>query len=94
MTEFSIYQEAAEAALNKFYGSSHRQMPMKNDVPHITNIARSIMMHRDGLIPGGSFVTAVIENDLEGAINRADSVCIENIPFFVHCKQFIHPKHS
>ena len=42
---------------------------------HLVDIIRSVMMHRDGVQLGGHFVTAVCNNDLRGAIDRADSTC-------------------
>jgi len=40
--------------------------------PHNVDIMISIMMHRDGIMPGGGFVEAVCNNDLVGAVSRAD----------------------
>ena len=90
MTDFSKYHEAAKTAFDNFYIGSLRPIPQCADHDHIINIARSVMMHRDGVMLGGSFVTAINENDLDATISRADSVCAQNIPFFVHCKRFIN----
>ena len=53
------------------------------DLEHISNIAASVMMTRDGILPGGSFVRAICDNDLHGAVHRADSVNVHMIPFYV-----------
>ena len=50
---------------------------------HIINIIRSVMMHRDGVMTGGSFVNAVVENQLFEAINRADPRCLSNLKVIV-----------
>jgi hypothetical protein len=39
---------------------------------HNVDIMISIMMHRDGIMTGGGFVEAVCNNDLVGAVSRAD----------------------
>jgi hypothetical protein len=51
---------------------------------HIVNIGTSIMANRLGIETyPGSFVKAILENDLYEAINRADSVNRGAIPFYV-----------
>lgn len=44
----------------------------------------------DGLEPGG-FLQAVLENDLSGAVSRADSTNIHRIPDFVRFLQYYAP---
>ena len=46
---------------------------------HIVDIIVSVMMHRDGIQTGGGFVNAVCNNDLTGAITRADRECIKHL---------------
>ena len=91
MTDIQKYQDAADKAFEKFHNSSYRRIPSKSDIPHIVNIARSIMLHRDGILNGGGFVTAVCENNLELAVQRADSVCAESLQYFVYCKLHVRP---
>ena len=50
---------------------------------HLVDIIRSVMMHRDDVQLGGHFVTAVCENDLRGALGRADSTCREHLNIIV-----------
>jgi len=91
MSDIQKYQAAAEKAFESFYGQPYRMIPAENDKPHITNIGRSVMLHRDGVLLGGGFVSSVCANDLSSAIQRADSVCQHNLPFFVHCLLHVHP---
>lgn len=46
---------------------------------HITDVMVSIMMTRDNVLSGGSFVQAVCNNNLRESINRADSDCINHL---------------
>ncbi len=52
---------------------------------HIVNIGTSILCTKWGIgYPGGSFVQAVVDNDLMGAFSRADSINKDAIGFY--CK--------
>ena len=52
--------------------------------PHIINIIASVMMTRDGKgLRGGSFVESVVDNDLSGAISKADTQCLQNLKVIV-----------
>jgi len=52
----------------------------KEDVSeHIIDIIVSVMLQRDGVQNGGGFVNAVCNNDLTGAITRADCECIKHL---------------
>ena len=46
---------------------------------HIIDICSSVMMTRDGVLHGGSFVQAVVDNDLIKALAYADTECRENL---------------
>ena len=48
---------------------------------HVEDIMVSTLMHRDKIIPypAGSFITAILTNDLKSAINFADSDCQTNL---------------
>lgn len=53
---------------------------------HILEIMVSIMATRDKTsYAGGSFVKSVVNNDLFGAINRADSECLKHLKLLVLC---------
>jgi hypothetical protein len=59
--------------------------------PHIVSIIASVMMTRDGKgYPGGSFVQSVVDNDLYGALSKADSQCYQNLKVIVAANQYAH----
>jgi hypothetical protein len=45
----------------------------------------SVMLHRDKIMMGGSFVEAVANNDLYGAISKADGDNIKNLKLLTLC---------
>jgi len=57
---------------------------------HIIHVIASVMMTRDNVQQGGSFVQCVMNNDLYGAISRADKSCLENLKIIVLAKEFAH----
>lgn len=58
---------------------------------HVVSIIASVMMTRDGQgLLGGSFVQAVVDNDLYGALSRADYKCLANIKAIVAANQFAY----
>lgn len=59
--------------------------------PHIVNIISSVMMTRDGKgISGGGFVHSIVENDLFGAVSKADSECYNNLKVIVAANQYAY----
>jgi hypothetical protein len=46
---------------------------------HVIDICSSVMMTRDGILHGGSFVQAVVDNDLVKALAYADIECRDNL---------------
>lgn len=72
------YQLAAEKFANENYVIS----------PHIVNIIASVMMTRDKAgIAGGGFVQSIVDNDLHGAIARADAECYQHLKLIVSANQ-------
>jgi hypothetical protein len=60
---------------------------------HIIDIIVSVMVTRDGVGPmGGSFVQAIVDNDLFEAVSRADQDCLKNIRIIVAAKRYCHLK--
>lgn len=57
----------------------HAKAWRENVSDHIIDIMISVMMTRDNVLQGGSFVQAVVANDLRGAVTRADSDCINHL---------------
>ena len=57
----------------------------EDEISHVVNIGTSILSTKWGIgYPGGSFVQAVVDNDLMGAFSRADSINKDAIGFY--CK--------
>ena len=73
----------------KFYGYA----AITEDQLHVVQIGQSIMMHRDGILNGGGFVTAFVNNDLLQAIGRADDNISKNFRFLANIKQYCHVNH-
>ena len=73
----------------KFYGYA----AITEDQLHVVQIGQSIMMHRDGILNGGGFVTAFVNNDLLQAISRADDTISKNFPFLAGVMRYGHIKH-
>ena len=87
---YNLYQKTAKQAVNDYYLRSSGEFPTLEELSHIMDLSASIMMTRDNFIIGGSFVRAVVDNDLAGAVYRADSTAGKHLPLFVHVLKFIH----
>jgi hypothetical protein len=83
------YQLAAEEAYAKVPHFITRK-PSTEDYVHILQLASSVMLTRDKIQRGGSFVQAIVDNDLSSAFNRADTVAETAIKFFVYCNNHVH----
>lgn len=71
MSEDKLYNAAREFV---------KRYEEENVSEHIINIIVSVMKTRDGIGPiGGSFVQSVVNNDLYGALVRADKECLKHI---------------
>jgi hypothetical protein len=57
---------------------------------HVIQIMTSVMLHRDGLRPGGGFVQSVVDNKLDLAVGRADDTCAKYLKEIVATKQNCH----
>jgi hypothetical protein len=85
--KMEIIREAVEAYLMK--NAESTKVPIENlfvdaTREHIISIGSAIMANRLGINTyPGSFVTAVLNNDLAGAINHADSTNVQMLPFYV-----------
>jgi hypothetical protein len=56
-----------------------------DETSHVVNIGTSILSTKWGIgYPGGSFVQAVVDNDLTGAFSRADYINRNSLGFY--CK--------
>ena len=75
------------------YQTAAEEFALEYDVtnPHIIRIIASVMMTRDEQgIQGGGFVQSVVENDLFGAISRADNECYQNLKVIVAANQYAY----
>jgi len=73
------------------YQIAAKEFALEYDVtsPHIINIIASVMMTRDGKgLQGGGFVQSVVNNDLFGAISKADFECYNNLKVIVAANQY------
>lgn len=57
---------------------------------HITDVMVSIMMTRDKVLSGGSFVQAICNNNLRESISRADNDCINHLKLLSLTHSFCH----
>lgn len=69
------------------YGSSMIPGTLSDEAAeHVIRVGASVLMTRDGFLAGGSFVQAVVDNNLEAAVNRADSVMRKCLVFMTYLK--------
>lgn len=57
---------------------------------HIIDVMISVMMTRDNVLQGGSFVQAVVANNLKESISRADTECGKQLRIITLCANFCH----
>lgn len=75
--------------VSNYLADNHNLIPNQHrinpeDISHIENIGTSILCTKWNVgYPGGSFVQAVVDNDLNGAFSKADSVNRDCILFYV-----------
>ena len=63
---------------------THGFTPSDEEYQHILNIGESILCTKWGVgYEGGGFVRAVVENNLQLAYNRADSINKKYLPLYV-----------
>jgi hypothetical protein len=68
------YWLAAEKAYIDYRSLIYIPFPISNEEKnHIVHVASSVLMTRDEFMTGGSFVQAIVDNNLYHAVNRADS---------------------
>ncbi len=57
---------------------------------HIIDVMISVMMTRDNVLQGGSFVQAVVANNLKESISRADTECSKHLRIISLCCSFCY----
>lgn len=82
-----IKEAVSEYARRNSYLIPYEIYSDKTQLEHVIQIGTSIMCTKWEVgYPGGGFVQAIIDNDLESSVNRADSTCVECLKFFVTLK--------
>jgi len=61
---------------------------------HIIDVMISTMMTKDSVLHGGSFVQAVVNNDLKDAISRADTECLKHLRIITLCANFCNVQYE
>lgn len=77
-----LYIEAAREHLENYEAEGYSQ--------HIVDIVASVMMTRDDVLQGGGFVQAICDNDLRGALARADTECSKYLRVIALAYPFAH----
>ena len=83
MKDLQAYKDRVKQEFDQWYGTQISVTLTEEEMIHVINIGTSILQTRDGGIQGGSFVQAVVDNDLTRTHNRADSTNRKVIPFYV-----------
>ena len=83
MKDIQEYKDRVKYEFDQWYGNQISVTLTEEEMNHVINVGVSVLQTRDGGIPGGSFVQAVVKNDLSGSYNRADSTNKKVIPFYI-----------
>ena len=83
MKDIQTYKDRVKYEFDQWYGNQISVTLTEEEMNHVINVGVSVLQTRDGGIQGGSFVQAVVDNDLTRTYNRADSVNKRVIPFYI-----------
>jgi hypothetical protein len=83
MKDIQTYKDRVKQEFDQWYGNQISVTLTEEEMSHVINVGVSVLQTRDGGIQGGSFVQAVVDNDLTRTYNRADSVNKRVIPFYI-----------
>ena len=89
MKDIQEYKDRVQEEFNDWYRRQTRVTLTTEEMNHVTSVGVSVLQTRDGGIPGGSFVQAIVKNDLSGSYNRADSTNSRVIPFYITLKDHV-----
>jgi hypothetical protein len=89
MKDIQEYKDRVQQEFNDWYGRAPMETLTEEEISHVTSVGVSVLQTRDGGIPGGSFVQAIVKNDLSGSYNRADSTNRKVIPFYITLKDHV-----
>jgi hypothetical protein len=87
--EMKDYQDVARDQFIKYGSSMVFGELTEENINHIVHVGASVMMTRDKFLQGGSFVQAIVDNDLYGAVNRADNVMKRSLVFMTYLNSHI-----
>ena len=89
MKDIQAYKDRVEQEFDQWYGTQMAVTLTEEQMDHAKSVGVSVPQTRDGGIPGGSFVQAIVKNDLSGSYNRADSTNRKVIPFYIILKDHV-----
>ena len=89
MKDIQEYKDKVKQEFEDWYRRAPMETLTEEEISHITSVGVSVLQTRDGGIPGGSFVQAIVKNDLSGSYNRADSTNRKVIPFYIILKDHV-----
>ena len=89
MKDIQEYKDRVQNVFDQWYGSQMSVTLTEEEMNHVIDVGTSVLQTRDGGIPGGSFVQAIVKNDLSGSYNRADSINRKVIPFYIILKDHV-----
>ena len=89
MKDIQAYKDRVQEEFDRWYGSQMRVTLNEEEMSHVKSIGVSVLQTRDGGMQGGSFVQAIVKNDLSGSYNRADSTNSRVIPFYIILKDHV-----
>jgi len=89
MKDIQAYKDRVQQEFEDWYRRAPMETLTEEEISHVTSVGVSVLQTRDGGIPGGSFVQAIVKNDLSGSYNRADSTNRKVIPFYITLKDHV-----
>jgi len=89
MKDIQEYKDRVQQEFEEWYRRAPMETLTEEEISHVTSVGVSVLQTRDGGIPGGSFVQAIVKNDLSGSYNRADSTNLRVIPFYITLKDHV-----
>jgi hypothetical protein len=88
--QISLVRQLVEDYCTREMYLTHGFSPSDEEYQHILNIGESILCTKWNVgYPGGSFVQAVVENNLQLAVTRADYINRKYIPLYIGLMQSV-----
>jgi len=89
MKDHQAYKDRVQQEFDRWYTSQTTTTLTAEEMDHVMSVGVSVLETRDGGTPGGSFVQAIVHNDLSGSYTRADSTNRRVIPFYITLKDHV-----